>query len=392
MKIGLFTDTYFPQINGVVSSVCMLKENLEKLGHQVFIFTIKDPLATKDEPNVYRVPSFPFAKAWRLGVFYHPRLVRKIKSLQLDVIHTHTEFSLGLFGRAMARELQIPHLHTYHTIFEDYTHYIVKFSALNPIAKTAVRKFSANFCNAVDQVVAPTEKVKELLLSYNVRQMINVIPTGIELDKFVKARYKQNMISKLRTEFGIRPSERVLLYVGRLAEEKNLEELFRLLSAYLHRKQDVKLVLIGDGPSKVELEGLAKSLRIQDQIIFAGVKPWADIARYYQLGEVFVSASQSETQGLTYIEALASGLPVVAKADLCLEGVLKNNENGFAFHDEAELESALDQILNSDFEKERLAHGAVKSVEAYSAVHFAKQIEAMYKGIRKVHVRNERVS
>lgn len=392
MRIGLFTDTYFPQINGVVSSVCMLKENLENLGHQVFVFTIADPRAKEDEPNVYRVPSMPFAKAWRLGLFYHPRFARKIKRLKLDVIHTHTEFSLGLFGRAMARELEIPLVHTYHTIFEDYTHYIVKFSALNPIAKTAVRKFSANFCNAVDQVIVPTEKVKDLLLSYRVRQKITVIPTGIELNKFSKANFKSNNLLNLRTDLGIGQTDRVLLYVGRLAEEKNIEELFQSLTSYLQRNQDVKIVLIGDGPAKADLEELTISLGIQDQTIFVGEKPWLEIGKYYQLGDVFISASQSETQGLTYIEALASGLPVVAKVDRCLEDVIENNVNGFAFQDKKELQSALDRILSNDLEKERLSHEAIKSAEKYSVGYFAKRVEAIYESKRNVHIRDVRVS
>ncbi|MCM3587308.1 glycosyltransferase family 4 protein [Mesobacillus maritimus] len=392
MRIGLFTDTYFPQINGVVSSICMLKENLEKLGHQVFVFTITDPTVTKDEPNIYRVPSLPFAKAWRLGMFYHPRLARTIKRLQLDVIHTHTEFSLGIFGRAMARELQIPLLHTYHTIFENYTHYIVKFPALEPIAKSAVRKISANFCNAVDRVIVPTEKVKDLLLSYQVRQKISVIPTGIQLHKFSNAKGKSNAILKIRADLGIRQTDRVLLYVGRLAVEKNIGELIESLKSYLHQKQEMKFVLIGDGPAKGDLEEMTKSFGIQEQTFFVGEKPYAEIGDYYQLGDVFISASQSETQGLTYIEAMASGLPVVAKADRCLDGVLENNVNGFTFRDKHELQSALDWILSNDFEKERLSHGAIHSVEKFSDVYYAKKIEAIYQHVWNVHVINKKVS
>ena len=139
MKIGLFTDTYYPQINGVATSVLMLKRNLEMRGHQVYVFTTTDPKADSEEINVYRVPSIPFISARRVGMFYNPRLSKIIKGLGLDVIHTHTEFSLGIFGRSMARELNIPFLHTYHTIYEDYTHYLGKLGVFDPIAKMAVR-------------------------------------------------------------------------------------------------------------------------------------------------------------------------------------------------------------------------------------------------------------
>jgi 1,2-diacylglycerol 3-alpha-glucosyltransferase len=161
MKIGLFTDTYYPQINGVATSVLMLKENLELRGHKVYVFTTTDPKADSKETNVYRVPSIPFVSARRVGTFYNPRLAKFIKKLGLDIIHTHTEFSLGIFGRAMAKELNIPFLHTYHTIYEDYTHYIGNLRVFDPIAKKAVRKISINFCNSADKVIVPTEKVKD---------------------------------------------------------------------------------------------------------------------------------------------------------------------------------------------------------------------------------------
>lgn len=170
MKIGLFTDTYYPQINGVATSVLMLKKNLESMGHRVYVFTTTDPKAEDKDKNVYRVPSIPFISARRVGLFYNPRLARFIKKLGLDAIHTHTEFSLGIFGRAMAKELNIPFLHTYHTIYEDYTHYIGKLGVFDPIAKMAVRKISINFCNSADKVIVPTNKVKDLLLSFNNRE------------------------------------------------------------------------------------------------------------------------------------------------------------------------------------------------------------------------------
>ena len=335
----------------------------------------------KGEENIYRVPSLPFASERRLGMFYNPRLAKIIKGLALDLIHTNTEFSLGIFGRSMARELHIPLIHTYHTIYEDYTHYIVNLSLLDPITKTAARKISANFCNSADKVIVPTKKVKELLLSYEVNQNIAVIPTGIELNKFSKYNYNSDSIRTLRSTLGIEMKDKVILYIGRLAEEKNIEEIMINMESYLKGKDDVKFVLIGDGPERNNLEDKAKELGIQHKTIFAGAKAWDKIGMYYQIGDVFVSASQSETQGLTYIEALASGLPVVAKADPCLDGVLENNVNGHTFNDKKGFLQALDYVLYNDIQKEQLSRGAVKSSEKFSATFFATTVEAQYKNL-----------
>ncbi|MBV7274023.1 glycosyltransferase family 4 protein [Clostridium sp. PL3] len=381
MKIGLFTDTYYPQINGVATSVLMLKENLERLGHQVYVFTTTDPKAEKKETNVYRVPSIPFVSERRVGVFYNHRLAKLIKELDLDLIHTHTEFSLGIFGRTIAKELNIPFLHTYHTIYEDYTHYIVKLAALAPIAKMAARKLSLNFCNSADEVIVPTDKVKELLLSYEIKQNISVIPTGIKLDKFSKYNYDSEAICNLRTSLGIGVEDKCLLYVGRISKEKNIEEILISMKSYLKDKEGVKFVLIGDGPEKSNLEDMARELGIYKQTIFAGERPWDEIGMYYQIGDVFISASQSETQGLTYIEALASGLPVVAKADKCLEGVVQNNVNGYTFHDQEEFLRSLDSILYNNLLKKNLSHEAIESTKKFSVENFAYTVEELYKNV-----------
>lgn len=378
MKIGLFTDTYYPQINGVATSVLMLKENLERLGHEVYVFTTTDPSAQSDDIHVYRVPSLPFKSSKRLGMFYHPHLARIISGLGLDIIHTHTEFSLGIFGRSMARVLNIPLIHTYHTIYEDYTHYIVNLGVLDSIAKTAARKMSTKFCNSVDEVIVPTKKVKDLLLSYLVRKDIVVIPTGIELDKYSKNNYDAKTIENLRTSLGINAKDKVILYLGRLSEEKNIKEVLKSMQSYLKERKEAKFLLIGDGPERDNLQMMAKELRINNQTIFAGEKPWKEIGMYYQLGDVFVSASSSETQGLTYIEALASGIPVIAKADPCLEGVLQDGINGYAFYGKDDFLHHLDSVLFNQHLKNQLSLGAIKSVQKFSGKQFAFCVETEY--------------
>ncbi len=393
MNIGLFTDTFYPQINGVSTSVLMLKKNLTELGHKVYVFTTTDPAASANEEHaIIRLPSIPFASTRRLSGWYHPLIAKKIRDLKLDIIHTNTEFSLGIFGKTMARSLQIPVIHTMHTIYEDYTHYIIKLNSLQPIARMAARKLTARFCNSADLIIVPTVKVKDLLQLYGVYQNIVVIPTGIELEKFSKSHFTSEEITNIKQELGITKDDKILINIGRIAEEKNIDEILFAMKNYLPEHPDLKLLFVGDGPAKTELETLTSKLGLEKQVIFAGEKPWNQIGLYYRLGDVFISASQSETQGITYIEALASGLPVVAKADKCLEGVVENGINGYTFLNDLEIIKALDQLLFDGKNKEQLSNKAVISSERFSAKHFALSVESLYQNLIETKYTAKKVS
>ncbi|MFV0343961.1 MAG: glycosyltransferase family 4 protein [Anaerocolumna sp.] len=394
MNIGLFTDTYYPEINGVANSVYILKKELEELGHTVYVFTTTTPGAPEYEYNVFRVPSLPciFITERRVGLFYQPKLASLIKKLNLDLIHTHTEFSLGIFGRIMASELKIPTVHTYHTIYEDYTHYITHFKPLDKRAKAFARIFSKVCCNTVEQVVVPTEKVKELLLEYSVSKDISIIPTGVELKKFNPSLYQKEQVETLKKEYGIEPLDKVLLYVGRISKEKNIAEILEAMPVYMEKRTRVKFIIIGGGPEMEALKGQVKSYGLTNRIQFLGPKPWDEIGLYYQLGDVFVSASQSETQGLTYIEAMAAGLPVVAKFDKCLEDILEEGNNGYSFIDQEGLIRGLEGIL---YNGENIPYGtnAINKMKKYSTEEFASRMINLYEGImERQHIFLQRVS
>lgn len=382
MNIGLFTETYYPEINGVAASVYVLKEELEKQGHNVYVFTTTSPGAPKDEKNVYRVHSLPciLISDRRVGLLYQRKTASIIKKLNLDIIHTNTEFSLGIFGRIMAKELKIPIIHTYHTIYEDYTHYITKGVLLDNKAKKAVRAFSKVCCNTVDEVIVPTEKVKELLRAYHVKRHIEVIPSGIDLDKFDEGRYQAEELDEIRTEYGIQKNDKVILYLGRLSQEKNMEELLSYMPFYMKKHEDAKFVIVGDGPASSHLKNMVKGLSCEKSILFLGEKPYDEVGKYYQLGDVFVSASNSETQGLTFIEAMASGLPVIAKEDKCLNGIMEEGGNGFFFRSQEEFVHALDNVLYSGKE-EQYCKNAKETAYRFSTHVFASEILDVYEDV-----------
>jgi 1,2-diacylglycerol 3-alpha-glucosyltransferase len=362
----------------------MLKNELEQLGHTIYVFTTTTPGAPEHEHNVFRVPSIPFALITerRVGLFYQPKLASLIKKLNLDLIHTHTEFSLGIFGRIMARELKLPMVHTYHTIYEDYTHYLTHFKSLDNRAKAFARVFSKVCCNTVEQVIVPTEKVKELLLQYSVHKEISVVPTGVDLRKFSPDLYSKEEVLNVKRQYSIKEEDKVLLYLGRVSREKNIAEIIDVIPEYTSTRTNVKFVIIGSGPEMDVLKQMVEKYKIQEKVIFTGPKPWDNIGLYYQIGDVFVSASQSETQGLTYIEAMAAGLPVVAKKDKCLEDILIQEWNGFAFTNRNELTTALDAVLYGEH-KVSLGDNARMKVAEYSTEVFALNVLQVYEVVMK---------
>ncbi len=382
MNIGLFSETYYPEINGVATSVYTLKNELEKIGHNVYVFTTTTPGAPEYEYNVFRVPSAPFIfiTERRVGLFYQPKLAHIIKKLNLDIIHTHTEFSLGIFGRIMAKELKLPVVHTYHTIYEDYTHYLTRFKALDKRAKTFARTYSKVCCNTVEQVVVPTEKTRELLMTYQVHKDIAVVPTGIDLSKFDKNKYPKMRIEALRQQYGIRPEDKVLIYIGRVSQEKNIEMIISAMPEYMKTRESVKFVIVGSGPALESLKEMVKEHSLNPRFVFTGSQPWDSIGLFYRLGDVFVSASRSETQGLTYIEAMASGLPVVAREDKCLDDILETGKNGYSFTDKDGLYHGLDQVLFLDKQTD-YSQNAVDKVQKYSTQEFASNIEKVYQQV-----------
>ena len=219
----------------------------------------------------------------------------------------------------------------------------------------------------------------DLLISYGVTKEITVIPTGIELDKFDASLCTQNQLDDIRAELGIKPNDKVLLYIGRIEKEKNIDELFVSLKDYLKSHTNVKLVLVGDGTARKDLQKLTVELGIEDHVIFAGLRPWDKINLYYRIGDVFVGASISETQGLTYTEAMASGLPVIAREDRCLDGILTHGENGFRFTDTQELISAIEQLLGDDEMRHRFSEKAVAASMKFSSKAYAENVLEVYK-------------
>ena len=375
MKILLTTDWYKPTINGVVTSVDNLCSGLTALGHEVRIATLSGLVHSMREGNVSYYGSVGMGIIYpeaRLQIPWNKKMTDELKEWGPDIVHSQCEFSTFFLARKIAHDLTIPLVHTYHTIYADYTHYFFRNKALGE--KSAVR-FTEITLNQADRVIVPSEKIRTVLSGYQICTPIELIPSGIELEKFTGPAAADRQ--RIRPQYGIPEDEFLLLPVGRLAQKKNLDEILHLLKKMPDRTQ--RLMIVGDGPHRKNLEALAAKLGLSDQLIFTGRIEPDEIAAFYHAGDVFVNASNSETQGLTYIEAMASGLPLLCRRDPCLDGVIEHGKSGFLYEKDNEFTETADLLKHNRKLREEIGKAArQKAVENYSISSFANSCGRLY--------------
>ena len=265
-----------------------------------------------------------------------------------------------------------------HTLWSDYFKYVSPFfdKHFHKLMEKGLRVLFMNTCAKMSEIqIVPTKKVYEQKEKYGLGKELRIIPTGIELDRYYPANLDKERIANLKKELNIN-NEFVFLYIGRTSEEKNIPT---LLNSYAKANlKNTKFILVGGGPELEDLKELAKNLKIDDNVIFTGLVEWKDIPYYYQLGDVFINASQSETQGLTYIEALASGLPLLVQKDVCIEDVVVDYYNGLFFDGEVELTKKMKEIVKAPDTLKTIKSNTLSSVDNYSKEQFTKNILNIY--------------
>lgn len=385
MRIGLFTDSYPPYINGVSTSAITLKQALEEAGHTVYVITVGQDASTyhyDEKEKVLKVPGIPIGLYdYRAASIYPVRVINQIKSWNLDVIHSYTELCMGIFARLFAKQYNIPLVHTYHTMYKDYTYYVSRNHKLFDLGcKKAVEYLSKFYCdNTADAFIVPTVKTYRLFRDeYHYQKDIFIVPTGIDAKRFYHENVDQNKVNKLRKSLGFKKNDFVVLFVGRLAQEKNVEFLLRTIQMIKRTHRNIKLLIVGDGPDKEKYEADTKILNIEDMVKFTGRVDWEDMPMYYHCANIFVTASITETQGLTVIEALAADLPVVCIEDEAFHTMVTEGVNGRFFNTERECASILEEIFLDKKLLIELSKQARRSAEAYSLPQFAKSLEEVY--------------
>ena len=359
-----------------MTSVLNLKRGLEVLGHEVRVLTLSRNIHSHREGDVTFVGSVSASKIYpnaRMKMTRARQLVKDLIDWHPDVVHSQCEVNGFHAARKIAEACGAPLVHTYHTVYEDYTHY---FSPSERLGKKMVKAFSRSTLNKTDIVIVPTRKVETLLRGYKVDVPIVTVPSGLDLSRFDDPEIAEKG-AKIRRDLGIGDDKRVLVYLGRLAKEKNTEELISLLKE--ENNPDMVLVVVGGGPYREELEKFAEAMGVSDQVVFVGMVPPEQVAYYYRLGDVFVSASQSETQGMTYVEAMASGQAVLCKKDACLDDLITNGVDGFEYTTKDEFSELLAKLFESDEYRRKIGDAAAESVrEKYSIEYFARSVLDVY--------------
>ena len=386
MRVGIFTESYPPLVNGVSTSILMLEHALTKLGHEVFIITVSDnkkDYVLENNGHILRLPSVNLANCYdyKMTSVYPIKAVNMIKKMNLDVIHSNVEFTVGIFARVVSEQLSIPLVHTYHTNWEDYTHYITKNKKiLDDICKKLLKYLVVFFEDkTVTELIVPSNKIYNLFKDkYKFTKNIHIIQTGIETSKFYKEKFNQKDINSLKKKLGIKKKDFVVMTVSRLAKEKSVDRIINNHKELVKKYSNMKLLIVGDGPDIDKLKDEAKSLGVSDSVIFTGKVPLSDIPIYYQLGNVFVTASKSETQGLTVVEAISSSLPVVAVKDDSFVNSVIEEFNGFVFTDDEKYINSISKLYEDKDLYNRLSNQSRLLSADFSSEYFALKVLKVY--------------
>ena len=358
----MMADIYKPHVSGVTNYISINKEFLEKLGHTVYVFTFGDPEYKDDELNVIRVPGLPVKDS---GVFLNVSYPRKVKALlqTMDIVHVHHPFLSGQLALRYAKPLCIPIVFTNHT---RYDLYIQSYFPRLPegLGETFLQAYLPLFCRSIDLVISPSTGMASVLRNLGVEAPIKVIPNGVDLNPFKNANRKID-----RATLGFAKEDVVLIYVGRLAPEKNLPFLLQSFSGVAHTFPSARLLIIGDGPEREIIQNLANALGIDKKTKFAGMLPYQELVNYLVIGDAFVTASVSEVYPLTLIEAMSAGLPVLGIESPGIEDIVNDGQTGLLSKNDLASFTArmVKMVLEQDLRKE-MGQKARSRAENYSIV------------------------
>lgn len=373
MHIAHFTNTYHPVISGVVRSVATFRQSLIDLGHLVFIFAQDDEQYEDTEPFVFRYPvlDLPMMHDFPLTIPFSPFVEKLLPSLKLDVIHTHHPFLLGHSAARAATDLNLPLVFTFHTRYQEYSHYI-------PMEQRAVKwqigQVISDYMRHCQHIVVPSESMRHLLAEeYGVTEHITIVPTGINTQPYLDA---DRQTVRQKQGWG---DDKVLISIGRLAQEKNWTTLLTAAIQVMQKHSNVRLVLIGDGDERQSLEEQAQNAGLANRIEFTGRLPFSDVPGYLKAADLFCFASVTETQGLVIMEAMAAGLPIVAvKATGTSDEVTSGQEGLLTPDDSQALAQAIEQVINDVSLLQRFKETVKQKAETFDALLQAKKLVAVY--------------
>jgi 1,2-diacylglycerol 3-alpha-glucosyltransferase len=380
MRVLFVSDVYFPRVNGVSTSIRTFRTDIAQLGVDTTLVTPAYPGAAQDEdPSIVRVPSGAVPRDPEDRRFL-ARPLRHVLNRELaasvDLVHIHTPFIAHYAGVRFAREHGLPVVATYHTFFEDYLHHYVPILPRG-IGRWVARRFTRSQCADVAALISPSAPMREALQAYGVTTPIEVLPTGLAAESFVRGDG-----ARFRKQFSLAADKPLLLYVGRVAFEKNIDFLLRTFVRVLTRQPDALFVIAGEGPALPHLTRLARELGIQDAVRFIGyLDRSTELPDCYAAGDAFVFASRTETQGLVLLEAMAQGTPVVSTAELGTRSILTPESGAYVVPEQEEaFAAAVVQALK--LAPDALRRSQLRAhAESWASLAMARRLVTFYEGV-----------
>lgn len=384
MRIALFTETYLPHINGVVTHVKILRDGLLQQGHEVLVVTadyqtrhhyIKD--------GILHCPAIKSKRFYGYGVAspFSRRRLKLVQDFHPDIIHIHNEFGIGLSGIFAAKQLHVPLVYTLHTMYDDYLYYVAPRHLLRA-AKKVSHDYFRLLGNAATELTGPSPKCQEYFQQIGVKKDVNVIPNAVELDDFSPDRISAENKAAFRRRYQIPDDVMIACFVGRLGHEKSVDVLLDYWARTITPEDKIMLCIIGGGPVQEELEQQAKDLGIGSMVVFTGAVPHDQMPPYYASCDVYVTASLSDTNSISMLEGMATGLPVLRRYDALNENVdqVRDGVNGYIFNSPEEMAAELRRIKNLSPEQLSILKASViESVKRSGAEALANYTYNVYR-------------
>jgi 1,2-diacylglycerol 3-alpha-glucosyltransferase len=372
MRIGLLIDVYKPHVSGITNFVGQHKKALETQGHKVFVFTLGNLDYEDEELRIIRSPAIPLSDTGYYLNFSFSRTSRN-KCKTMDVLHANHPFITGRIAVRYGKRYGIPVVYTNHTRYDLYAHHYLPLLP-DALTQTFLETYLPSFTIQCDLVIAPSKGLHDVLRSYGVTSHIEIVPNGIDLEPFQNPRTRHT-----RAELGLPESSKVMIYVGRIAPEKNLTFLLRAFTVVNQELPKTYLLLVGDGPEIDNLRDQAQKSGIGEKVIFTGCVEYEDVAGYLSMADAFVTASVTEVHPLSVIEAMAVGLPVLGIESPGVGDTVVDEVNGFLTkHDLAEFSLKMFRLMSENDLRARLAKKALEDSEQYSILNTSKRILGFY--------------
>ncbi|UPA17939.1 glycosyltransferase [Borrelia puertoricensis] len=379
MKIAIFTDTYLPDKNGVATSIKQIKEGFERKGHSVYIFCPQSQKTDLQEDHIHRCFSIKLNHTVDAKIAFpnKTRIKKIIQEYKPEIIHTHSEFTMGKIGKKLALQHNIPIVHTNHTMWNYYLHYLGIFKHL-----TNPDKLMKKFYDQIHHFIYPSIKSHDKYFHLATNADYKIIPNGVDRKIFIKD-LSQEKKQEILTKHGISKNDKIIIFVGRINEEKNICLLIKHLKKLLIENKNCKLILIGKGKEETKVRQFRKQYRLEKQIILIGTIPWEEMYYYYKISDVFVSLSRSEVYPMTTIEALTAGIPAVLINDIIYKDVIQQEKNGFLIDNYENLYKYIKEIIENEEKLQTLKKNTEETSMMFSSSFFVEKIEQYYYEIIK---------